>query len=197
MNILHLDNSPRGDASLSRRLSAYLAEQLKGETHTYRDLANSPFPQLAAEDLVAIHGSTGQGTAALASHLAISDTLIAELKQADALIIGTPMHNFTIPAVLKRWIDYIGRAGLTFKYTENGPVGLTGIKTAYIILATGGAPVGGDWDFASGYLTHICKFFGVETVHVIDAGGSKREPEKIIARAKARIDELVQEQVMV
>lgn len=194
MNILHIDSSPRAGDSISRELAAYLSGQLKGGNVTYRDLGRETLPPLAAEDLIAIHGSMHQGTDELSEHLALSTTLIQELCDCDTLIIGLSMHNFSVPAVLKRWIDYVARAGLTFKYTENGPVGMTGIKTAFLVIASGGTPIGSNMDFASDYLSHICRFLGVEHVYVIDAAGSKREPEKIIARAKKQIDELVENQ---
>jgi len=194
MNILHIDSSPRTDDSVSRTLSAYLANQLAETVYNYRDLANEPFQALRSEDLVALHGSAGTGTKALASHVALSDTLIDELLEADTLIIGAPMHNFSVPATLKRWIDYVARAGKTFRYTETGPEGLAGIETAYIVVATGGAPVGGDMDFASNYLVHICKFLGVKTVHVIDAGGSNREREQSLSKARKQIDAILEQQ---
>ena len=195
MKLLHIDSSPRRDQSMSRTLSAYLREILEPSQVTYRDLAGKAFPALAAEDLVALHGSTDDGSPELPRHRQLSDTLIDELKQADTLVLGVAMHNFSIPAVLKCWIDYVARAGHTFRYTENGPEGLTGIDTAYIVVATGGAPVGSDMDYASGYLRHICGFLGVETVHVIDASGSKRDPDAITSKGREQIDALLQQAI--
>jgi len=117
--------------------------------------------------------------------------LIQELKDADTLVLGAPMYNFGIPASLKQWIDAICRAGVSFKYTDKGPIGLLNIKRAFIITATGGTPAGSKMDFASGYLAHICDFIGVEEVLHIDASGSKGSPEQIIESGKQQIDALL------
>ncbi|GIX31424.1 MAG: FMN-dependent NADH-azoreductase 2 [Porticoccaceae bacterium] len=191
MHLLHLDSSPRGEESISRRLTRYLRERLAPSRVTYRDLAAEPFPPLAAADLVAVHDSTGVGTEALPQHLALSRSLIDELLSADVLVVGVAMHNFSVPAVLKQWIDYVTRAGYTFRYTDQGPVGLVEIQCAWLVVATGGTPVGGPWDFASGYLNHLFRFIGVRDVRVIDASGSKREPERVLAKARAQIDRLL------
>lgn len=191
MSILQIDTSPRFDASNSRILSNHLVDQLGGDSLVRRDLAENPLPPLSAEDLVALHGGSDNGNASLRAHLAISDQLIAELKAADTLVIGMPVHNFSVPVVLKQWIDYVCRAGESFRYTATGPEGLTGIDSAWLIVAAGGVDIGGEIDFASTYMAHICKFIGVKTVHIIDASGSKRTPEEVIAKGKARIDALL------
>jgi FMN-dependent NADH-azoreductase len=121
----------------------------------------------------------------------LSEQLIDELKNADTLVLAAPIYNFGIPATLKQWIDSICRAGVSFKYTEQGPVGLLGVKRAFIITASGGTPVGSDIDFASRYLEHICKFIGVSEVFHIDASGSKRTPEQVIAQGKQQVDALM------
>lgn len=191
MNILHIDSSPRGDSSNSRRLTSYLANALDGNSLVYRDLAANSFPPLAAEDLVALHGSLQQDRDSLRAHLAISQQLITELKNADTLIIGIAIHNFSVPAVLKQWIDYICRAGVTFRYGENGPEGLCNIRRAYLVVASGGTPIGSNIDFASDYVAHICRFIGVDDVHIIDASGSKRTPEQVLAKGREQIDALL------
>lgn len=101
------------------------------------------------------------------------------------------MYNFSIPAVLKQWIDAVCRAGVSFKYTEQGPVGLLDIKQAFIITATGGTPVGSEMDFASRYLEFICRFIGVREVFHIDASGSKGSPEQVINQGKQQVDALM------
>jgi FMN-dependent NADH-azoreductase len=117
--------------------------------------------------------------------------LIDELKSADTLVLAAPMYNFGIPASLKQWIDAICRAGVSFKYTEQGPVGLLGIQRAFIITATGGTPIGSEMDFASRYLEHICRFLGISEVFHIDASGSKGTPEQVIAQGKQQVDVLM------
>ena len=87
----------------------------------------------------------------------------------DVVVIGAPMYNFSIPAALKAWIDLVARAGLTFRYTENGPVGMLENKKAYVMLATGGTSIGSEIDYASGYLRHVLGFLGIHDVELISA----------------------------
>lgn len=138
-----------------------------------------------------VHGSLQDDRASLRHHLALSNELVAELKQADTLVLGVAMYNFSVPAYLKQWIDYVCRAGVSFRYTENGPEGLIGVQRAFIVTASGGTPIGGDWDFASCYLEHICRFLGVNEVFQIDVSGSKGAPEQVLAAARRQIDELL------
>jgi FMN-dependent NADH-azoreductase len=179
MSILHIDSSARLTGSNTRIIGQYLVNTLN-TTVVHRDLAVHPLPPISAQDLMGVH-----------THLALSDQLIQELKNADTLVIGAAMYNFGIPASLKQWIDAICRAGVSFKYTAQGPVGLLNIKRAFIITATGGTPVGSNMDFASGYLAHICKFLGVQEVLHIDASGSKGTPEQIIESGKQQVDNLL------
>lgn len=195
MTILYINSSARLENSNSRTVSNYLVEQLlarAGEGSVInRDLVSQPLPPMSAQDIVGVHGShDSDSSQSLSQHLTISAELIEELKQADTLVFGLAMYNFSVPAYLKQWIDYVCRAGVTFKYGANGPEGLTGVKRAYIVTASGGTTVGGVGDFASTYLEHICRFLGIEEVHHINASGSKREPEKVIEQAKAEVDQL-------
>lgn len=191
MTTLYITSSARQEDSNSRILGQHLIDQL-GEKTIERDLATNPLPLISAQDLIAVHGSTQNGSAELDKHLALSNTLIEELQQADVLVIASPMYNFSIPSTLKQWIDMVCRAGVTFKYTEKGPQGLVNIKNAYIITASGGTPLGSNMDFASGYLELICTFLGVEKIHHIDANGSKRKTQQIIEKGKAQINSLTQ-----
>ena len=190
MSILHINSSARQDHSNTRIIGQYLVESL-AEPVVSRDLAQQPLPSISAEDLIAVHGSLDGERESLQTQLALSDQLIDELRIADTLVIGAPMYNFGIPASLKQWIDAICRAGVSFKYTEQGPVGLLGVKRAFIITASGGTPIGSDMDFASRYLEHICRFIGIDEVYHIDASGSKGTPEQVIARGKQQIDALL------
>ena len=138
-----------------------------------------------------VHASSDSERANLKDQLRLSDQLISELRDADTLVLGVPMYNFGIPASLKQWIDAICRAGVSFKYTEQGPIGLLGVKRAFIITASGGTPIGSDMDFASPYLEHICKFIGINDVFHIDASGSKGSPEQVIAEGKRQVNSLL------
>jgi len=190
MSVLKIDSSARVERSNSRVITQYLVDRI-GESVVDRDLAQQPLPFISAEDLIDLHASSNDSRATLQNHLAISNSLIDELMVADDLVFGVPMYNFSVPAVLKQWIDYICRAGITFKYGENGPLGLTGINRAFIVSSSGGVPIGSDMDYASRYLEHICRFIGVDKVIHIDASGSKGLPETIIAHAKQQIDEVL------
>lgn len=196
MTILHIDASANIETSNSRAISDYIVEKiiasgLSSDTIIRRDLAKQLLPQINAEDLIDLHSSSQSDRASLKAHFELSESLIIELKSSDTLVIGVPMYNFGVPVVLKQWIDYIARAGQTFKYTDKGPVGLSGVKQAYVVIASGGTPVGSSMDHLSPYLKTVLGFIGVETVHIIDAAGSKGATEKVIAEAKAQVDEII------
>ena len=190
MTVLHINSSARVDQSNTRIIGQHLVEAL-GEPVVSRDLAQQALPPISADDLIAVHGSSDSQRASLQPQLALSEQLIDELKDADTLVIGAPMYNFGIPASLKQWIDAICRAGVSFKYTEQGPVGLLNVRRAFIITATGGTPIGSEMDFASRYLEHICGFLGIAEVFHIDASGSKGTPEQVIAQGKQQVDALI------
>ena len=190
MTVLHINSSAKLSHSNTRIIGQYLLDAL-GQPVVSRDLAQQPLPPISAEDLVAVHGSSDSERASLQTQLTLSEQLIDELKNADTLVLGAPMYNFGIPATLKQWIDSICRAGVSFNYTKQGPVGLLDVKRAYIITATGGTPIGSEMDFASRYLEHICKFIGVADVFHIDASGSKGTPEQVIAQGKQQVDVLM------
>jgi FMN-dependent NADH-azoreductase len=194
MTVLKIDSSARQEGSNSRIVSDYLVQQLvlqERQPVIERDLVKNPLPPMSPQDLVGVHGSQDDERPSLQRHLAISNELIAELQQADTLVLGVPMYNFSVPAYLKQWIDYVCRAGVSFRYTENGPEGLTAVKRAFIVTASGGTQIGSDMDFASRYLEHICRFLGVVEVTHIDASGSKGSPEAVIDAARQKIDSLL------
>ena len=188
MSVLKIDSSARGVQSNSRVLTQYLVDSLGGQV-IERDLARSPLPSIGAEDLIDLHGGSEDPRPSLQQQLAVSDKLIAELMTAETLVVGVPIYNFGVPASVKQWVDYICRAGITFRYGENGPEGLSGVKRAFIVTSSGGVPIGSEMDFASGYMEQICRFVGINSIIHIDASGSKRAPEKVITQGKQQIDE--------
>ena len=194
MTVLHIDTSAQTEGSNSRILSQYLIEQLN-QPVIQRNLALNPLPPISSEDLIDLHASNEVSRESLRQHQAISQELIEELKSADTLVLGLAMYNFGVPVVLKQWIDAICRAGHTFNYTEQGPVGLTGVKRAFIVTASGGTPIGSEMDFASRYVEHICHFLGIHDVTHIDASGSKRTPELVIEEGKRQIDAVLTDTV--
>ncbi len=193
--LVRIDSSARGTASNSRHLTDYLTQQLLAREEALQlvshDVGENPFPQVTAEQLTAIHGSFDSEDPDILMQQALSDELVDEVLQTRYLIIGAPMYNFGIPANLKTWIDHICRARKTFRYTENGPEGLSGIEEAFVVVASGGAPVGSAVDFVSSYLRQVLGFIGVRKVHIVDAGGSGADADGVRAKAKAQIDELV------
>ena len=190
MSVLQIHSSARLEGSNTRILSEYLVEKL-GQPVQSRDLAQNPLPQISSEDLMGVHSSATHSRPSFQQQLALSNQLIDELKVAETLVLGVPLYNFGIPASLKSWVDAICRAGVSFEYGEQGPVGLLGVQRAYIITASGGTPIGSEIDFGSRYLEHICRFMGINEVEHIDASGSKGTPEQIIAQGKQQIDALL------
>jgi FMN-dependent NADH-azoreductase len=123
--------------------------------------------------------------------LAYSDALVSELRDADVVVMGVPVYNFSIPAVLKAWIDMISRARLTFRYTENGPVGLLQGKKAYIVVASGGVAVGSDYDFATPYLRHALAFIGITDIEFVAAEQLNSKRDESLDAARVQIADLV------
>ena len=194
-HILHIDASARGAGSTTRQLTAQLvarlAEQGYGAQVTHRDLAQTP-PALLTETWVGANFTDdAERNADQKAALAASDELIAELEAADTIVIGVPVYNFAIPAALKAWVDLIARARRTFRYTETGPEGLLTGKKAYLVVASGGVPIGSDYDFASGYLRHVLGFVGITEVTII-AADRQMSDEDAIAKATASIDAVKQ-----
>lgn len=169
--VLLVNASSRYQDSLTRAVSAEVARYLADQTGlslTERDVAAGlPFINEAWVNAnftdPAARSDDQQQT------LAQSDALVAELQKAQQLIIGVPVYNFSIPATLKAWIDLVARARETFRYTENGPEGLLKTQKAYLVLASGGVPIGSELDFATGYLRQVLGFLGITDVTVIDA----------------------------
>jgi FMN-dependent NADH-azoreductase len=194
MRILDIRASGRSNGSVTRALSDDLIDALQDRYGaaqvTRRDLATGvPFVNDAwiEANFTPDDDRTGKHHASLA----YSNKLVAELQNADAIVIGVPVYNFSLPATLKAWIDMIARARLTFRYTENGPVGLLGGKKAYLVVATGGVPVGSPMDFATPYLRHVLAFVGIDDVEVIAADRLNSDAASSMDRARAQIAELV------
>lgn len=166
--VLNIQASARHDGSVTRQLSDKILTEINPDTVITRDLAQG-MSLLDSAWLGANFTPANDRTDAQRNTLSLSDKLIEEIKKADTLIIGSPVYNFSVPAVLKAWIDQIARVGVTFKYTPDGPVGLLSGKRAIIVIASGGTAVGSDIDYASGYLKHIMGFVGITDVTIIAA----------------------------
>jgi len=136
-----------------------------------------------------------QRSEAQRERLAVSDQAVAALKEADAIVLTAPVYNFSIPSVLKAWIDHICRAGLTFHYTENGPQGLLADRPVYLAMASGGVPFGSPVDFASGYLKQVFRFVGIEDVRLIGAERVAADAEAAKQTALSALDEWLPETI--
>ena len=106
---------------------------------------------------------------------------------ADTVVIGMPIYNFSMPAGFKTWSDLAARVGETFKYTENGPVGLLEGKKAYVAVASGGTKVGSEIDFLTPWLRHFLGFIGIYDVEIVQAEAINRNGDKAVEEARASI----------
>ncbi|GAB3505846.1 FMN-dependent NADH-azoreductase [Pseudoxanthomonas daejeonensis] len=183
MKLLHIDSSALGQNSVTRELSATIVAQwsssLDGLQVDYRDLDREPLPHL-----------TGQSLAkADPAEAAEAERTLQQFLDADVVVIGAPMYNFSIPSTLKAWIDRVAVAGRTFRYTENGPQGLAGGKR--VIVASGrGSVHGAPTDFQESYLRQVFAFLGIDEVEFVRAEGVAYSPQHrtdAIAAAKASI----------
>lgn len=135
------------------------------------DVSASPLPHLDGERFTAFTTPADERSDSQKAMVAESDQLIADLREASAVVFALPMYNFGIPSVLKAYFDHIARAGETFKYTENGPVGLLEDKPVYIFAARGGAYLGTDKDTQTGYMKTFLAFIGLTNVQFVYAEG--------------------------
>ena len=185
--ILHLNSSIFGNGGQSSRLAEEFVAQFPGTRVIARDLAKNPLPHLDAERFAAFLAKPGNPTPAQQQMLDESDALIAELKQADTLVLGLPMYNFGVPSQLKAYFDHIARAGVTFKYTDKGAVGLLTGKRAYVFAARGGLYQGTPRDTQTAYVRDFLAFLGITDVQFVYAEGlAISEASKTESVAKAR-----------
>lgn len=136
-----------------------------------RDLAKQPVPHLTAERFQAFGTAPQNRSLEQEAFVAESDELIGELMAADLVVFGLPMYNFGIPSTLKAWIDHVARAGKTFRYTENGPVGLLADRPVYLFAARGGRYKGTPRDTQTAYMSHFLNFVGLRDIEFVYAEG--------------------------
>ncbi len=184
--ILEIQSSARIDGSVTRQLAADYINTTKAENVITRELSDG-ISLLSADWIGANFTPANDRSDAQKAVLAESDALIAEIKEADTLLIAAPIYNFSVPAALKAWIDQIARVGVTFQYTENGPVGLLTDKRAVIVVASGGVPLGSDMDFATNYLRFVMGFIGITDVTIIAADGMNSDDGTKLEQAKTAI----------
>lgn len=200
MKLLHIDSSILGANSVSRELTAAVAGAVR-ERHaqvetSYRDLASQPLSHLSGEIIGANFIPEADWSATQRSEAANSAAALEEFLNADLLIIGAPMYNFSIPSQLKSWIDRVSVAGRTFKYTDKGAVGLVTGKKAVIVSSRGGvhsSEQGKLMDFQEDYLKSVLGFLGITEVEIIRAEGVNMGEDNraaAMAAAKAAIAKL-------
>jgi len=196
LNILSISASVQGDQSTSRQLANELIIGIKQKSSDVslftRDVSNNDIAFVSADHVGAFYTPAPDRSAQQNALLTQSDALVNELKQADVLVIATPMYNFGVPASLKAWVDMICRVGETFRYTENGPEGLAGIDTMYVVVTTGGAPIGSAVDFVVPYLKQVAAFIGVKNVEVIAADATNANRDAALEKARTKIADLVE-----
>jgi FMN-dependent NADH-azoreductase len=184
MTTLLIKSSLFGDAGQSSQLASDFAGRRGGRV-IVRDLAADSVPHLSAERFQAFLAKPEARTPEQQAIVDYSDRLIGELRQADTLVIGLPMYNFALPSTLKAYFDHIARAGVTFKYTDKGAVGLLTGKKAYVVVARGG--LYGPQHLHTHYVRDFLAFLGITDVEFVYAEGLAISPAaKEAALAKAR-----------
>ncbi|WP_299290614.1 NAD(P)H-dependent oxidoreductase [uncultured Mucilaginibacter sp.] len=192
MKILNLISSPRGGASFSIKLADAIIQKLQaantGSTVKVHNLVKTPFPHLEEVHLNSFFTPKENHSLELTEAIKHSDEAIAEITDADVIVIGVPLYNFGIHSTLKAWIDHIARAGVTFQYTANGPEGLIKNKKVYLAIATGGVYSEGPmktYDFTEPYLRTILGFLGMTDVTAFRVEGVNMPDLKDQALEKA------------
>jgi FMN-dependent NADH-azoreductase len=194
MNILQINSSVRGDASESTRVANTIVAKLvadnPGAQVQVRDLGANPHPTLDDAALGALFTPADQRTAEQAARVALDDVLIAEVQAADVIVLGAPMYNFGLSVQLKTWFDAVLRAGVTFRYTESGPVGLLNNKKVYVATARGGI-YPADADPQVPHIRMLLNFVGLTDATFVYSSGQAMGPEAA-AKGQAEADAQVE-----
>ena len=180
--LLKIDSSPMGERSISRKLTAAFANTWSkahpGGTVIARDLTAIDIPVIDGRWVAAAYTPENARTPEQKETLSVSDSLIADLQEADEYVIGVPMHNFSIPSTLKLWIDQVVRLGKTVAYGSNGAKGLLTGKKATLLMASGGVYEHGSaqaaLNFVTPYLRTVFGFMGITDVNFIAAEGTAK-----------------------
>ena len=187
MKLLHLDSSALGDNSVTRELSAAVVARWKalqpGLQVEYGDLDSEPLPHLTGQSLAKADPAEAEA----------GERTLQQFLDADIVVIGAPMYNFSVPSTLKAWIDRVAVAGRTFRYTENGPEGLAGGKRIIVACGRGGLHTGAPSDFQEPYLRQVFGFLGVNDVEFVRAEGVAYSPQHrsdALAQAHASIQDI-------
>ncbi|EWH09964.1 Flavodoxin-like fold subfamily protein [Catenovulum agarivorans DS-2] len=196
--ILRVNSSLFGNNGSSTQIIDNLVKQLAdklGETNVVtRDFSKEPVPHLDGEWVSALMTPAAEKSAEQSAKTQVSDTYIAEVVEADYIVIAAPMYNFNVPSMLKAWFDHLARAGVTFKYTENGPVGLVDDKPVYVVTTRGGMHKGTDRDTEVQFIRTFLAFIGLTQVEFIYAEGLNMQAhkEQALENAKEQVSQLVE-----
>jgi FMN-dependent NADH-azoreductase len=204
-NILAVYSSVAGEQSSSKNLATYWLSQKESQQESKQqsqqhkaqlvelDLSQTEVPHLTAKRVEAFYTPTESLTPAQQEDVALSNQWVEQLQQADTLVIAVPLYNFGIPSTLKAWFDHIARAGVTFKYGENGPEGLLKGKKAVVIASRGGQYKDSGFDFQVPFIKQFLSFIGIDDVSIIYAEGLAMGDEvksKSFAAAKEALSAL-------
>lgn len=193
--LLHIDSSILGSNSVSRQLTAQIVDSWRaahaGTQVSYLDLAVDTPNHLSAESLGFRMPAGGTLTDTQQRENTVSEALVSQFLAADAIVVGAPLYNFSVPTQLKAWIDRVAQAGRTFSYTATGPVGLAGGKTVIIASTRGGAystsDAGNAMEHQESYLKTVFGFFGITDIRIVRAEGlAMGEAAKAAALAAAQ-----------
>ena len=188
--LLHVKTSLFGENGQSAQLAKSFVEKWKvenpGAVVIERDLAKDPAPHLDAFRVTALNTPSEARDAEQAAVVEYSDALLAEVKAADTLVIGLPMYNFNIPSQLKSWFDHLARAGVTFQYTEQGPVGMIEDKPVYLVATRGGLYAEQGQDFQVDFVKQFLGFIGLKDTRVVLAEGLAMDSHRDLSLEKAR-----------
>jgi FMN-dependent NADH-azoreductase len=182
-------------SQLANRFVAAWRSQHPQARVIHRDLAADPVPHLTAERFGAFLAQPEQRDDRQHAIARYSDTLIEELRQADLIVLGLPMYNFGIPSQLKAYFDHVARAGHTFNYTAQGPVGLLRDKKVYVFAARGGLYAGAPLDTQTPYVRDFLGFLGLKDVEFVFAEGlaiDAQRRESALEAARTHIDGLLE-----
>ncbi len=195
--LLQINSSLAGaqaaSTTLADRLVAGLAARSPGLQVVRRNLDREPLPHWDAARLAALERPAAERTPAEAAIVAAADAVIAEVGAAEHIVIAAPMYNFAAPSTLKSWFDHLARAGVTFRYTTNGPEGLLRGKRATLVTTRGGVHRDRPQDHLVPYVRTMLAFVGITDLEVVYAEGLAlgAEPrDAALSRARLQIDSL-------
>lgn len=190
--ILVVNSSLNSDAGNSSKLVESYLEKLSGDEVKLDilDLNEAQLPHLTQKEMGAWMTAPEERTREQAELAGISDALLSRLEEADEVVIGLPMYNLGVPSTFKVWIDRLARAGKSFKYTENGPVGLIADKPVTVLAARGGVYAGTEYDTQTPYIRHIFGLMGITKVNFVYAEGLNMG-EEVAADAFSKANEKI------